>query len=140
MFKRKEVLEFFGIVCKGIRDEYDQGASHRNLDRDKRTLKSMLTHLDTSPDIEDRMKISKEDFIPEIGKQYFYMGQEEWCDEDERYAETEVVVIQKALNCDKTYFVRSIIDNFEFPTAVHTLATTKEYVDIIVKKTHIISL
>ena len=40
--KTKRVISWFEAVCKGIRWEYEQGASHRRLETDKQTLREML--------------------------------------------------------------------------------------------------
>lgn len=38
----ENIVEWFELVCKGIRAEYEQGASHRKLETDKRTLEKEL--------------------------------------------------------------------------------------------------
>lgn len=38
----EDVIKWFEMVCNGIRQEYENGASHRNLERDKCTLESEL--------------------------------------------------------------------------------------------------
>lgn len=38
----KDIHTFFEIVCNGIRIEYEEGASHRDFERDKKTLDKLL--------------------------------------------------------------------------------------------------
>lgn len=40
--KSQEIIDWFEIVCKGIRAEYEEGASHRDLEIDKNTLAGLL--------------------------------------------------------------------------------------------------
>ena len=37
-----EIVSWFEMVCKGIRQEYELGGSHRKIEVDKQTLKEML--------------------------------------------------------------------------------------------------
>lgn len=37
-----DIIKFFVSVCKGIRQEYQNGASHRSLSEDIKTLKYLL--------------------------------------------------------------------------------------------------
>lgn len=43
---KQDIIEWFEMVCEGIRDEYEQGASHRSLNTDKETLLEMLENDD----------------------------------------------------------------------------------------------
>jgi len=43
--KHKEIVDFFKLVCQGIKDEYNKGASHRSSIVDINTLKSLLKSL-----------------------------------------------------------------------------------------------
>ncbi len=38
----QDILEWFELVCEGIRAEYELGASHRDLETDKETLLELL--------------------------------------------------------------------------------------------------
>lgn len=38
----QDILEWFEIICEGIRAEYEFGASHRDLETDKETLLELL--------------------------------------------------------------------------------------------------
>lgn len=38
----ENIVEWFEMVCKGIREEYENGASTRDLERDKKTLENEL--------------------------------------------------------------------------------------------------
>ena len=40
--KNKLIIKFFIMVCKGIRNEYENGASYRKLKEDTKTLKELL--------------------------------------------------------------------------------------------------
>lgn len=39
---KKEIIQWFRMVCEGIRQEYEQGASRRKLKTDIATLKKLL--------------------------------------------------------------------------------------------------
>lgn len=39
---RKQIIQWFKTVCEGIRQEYEQGASHRKLEVDIIILKKLL--------------------------------------------------------------------------------------------------
>lgn len=39
---KKEIIQWFRMVCEGIRQEYEQGASHRKLEVDVETLKKLF--------------------------------------------------------------------------------------------------
>jgi hypothetical protein len=39
------IVKFFIMVCNGIRSEYEQGASRRDLNRDIKALKNLLTKI-----------------------------------------------------------------------------------------------
>lgn len=43
--KKKEIAEWFKMICKGIRSEYEQGASLRELEIDGKTLERMLKEI-----------------------------------------------------------------------------------------------
>lgn len=38
----KDIIKFFKIVCEGIRGEYEKGWSHRNFEKDVKTLRKLL--------------------------------------------------------------------------------------------------
>lgn len=40
--QQKEIIKWFKMVCNGIRQEYEQGASPRKLEVDITTLKKLL--------------------------------------------------------------------------------------------------
>ena len=40
--KQRAIIDFFKLVCSGIRDEYENGASHRSQIVDINTLKTLL--------------------------------------------------------------------------------------------------
>jgi len=42
---KENIVEWFEMVCEGIRDEYEQGASHRDLNTDKETLAELLEEM-----------------------------------------------------------------------------------------------
>lgn len=54
----KEIIKWFKMVCKGIHDEYEAGASHRNPNQDIGTLKILLMLL--RKDAKNKNKMSKE--------------------------------------------------------------------------------
>jgi len=39
--KNKKIIDFFKLVCRGIRGEYEKGWSHRDLKKDIKTLKGL---------------------------------------------------------------------------------------------------
>lgn len=39
---KQDIVEWFEMVCEGIRAEYESGASHRDLEIDKETLLELL--------------------------------------------------------------------------------------------------
>lgn len=93
--------------------------------------------------------INKYFFKPEIGKQYFYIGEEEWCDEDETYADKEVIVVEEIIDSGDEkanragvfyYKVKSIVDGKEWEVTNLSLLTTSEFVEVRVNKTHTVKL
>ncbi len=42
MIKEKEIIDWFIMVCQGIRQEYEAGVSNRSLSKDVKTLKQLL--------------------------------------------------------------------------------------------------
>lgn len=42
---KKQIIKFFKMVCKGIRKEYEQGASYRKLEVDVICLEELLNKL-----------------------------------------------------------------------------------------------
>jgi hypothetical protein len=42
---KRQIVRFFKVVCKGIRDEYEKGASYRRLDIDVSELRELLGKL-----------------------------------------------------------------------------------------------
>ena len=42
---KQDIINWFEIVCSGIRSEYEDGWSHRDLETDKETLSELLGEL-----------------------------------------------------------------------------------------------
>ena len=93
--------------------------------------------------------INKYFFRPEIGKQYFYIGQEDWGEGDEKYVDTKVEIVKEVISPDikkfnelgiYVYKVRSTISGVEFETHNLSLLTTSEFVKVGIKQTHAIKL
>jgi hypothetical protein len=73
---KKEIIIFFSIVCNGIREEYENGASNRDLKKDIENLGSLINNLiDELKNENFKNELTKliKSIIADLNKKNFYL-------------------------------------------------------------------